>query len=389
MPLGHKIGDQIFKENAYPMIINGRKLAGTDQTEDSLTALLAKYSDRDEQQIKEQFENMRTIFKQISKPKLYHKGVDLKAVNWIKGLLKDNIYWYLLITAKGDLLFNYKYITPLGFPNVPLKILDGTGNSTVANALTGRQIKTINADVEWQSNRVHFIVNSSRPSMKRSTDKDLKRLLVEMLQETAAQKIMVYTYQFLQPRVLDICSQIDNTRTYMGYHFFGPRGINTFKECDAVFVIGLPIANINSAGQDAFILFPDEKDEYPRNDWGNINMEWDFNQGIHRIRPVNKDSVDISVDIIVAAKFWPQLLPAPNKQIDKSQSKNKDTAAIAALEPFVREFGFLNQDIGFLANVFVKSKSAIAKEFQRKMLYVLKANNLDKVNDATSPLCFW
>jgi len=383
--LGHKIGDQILKEKAYPMIINGRKLAGTDQTEDSLTAFLAKYSDHDEQQIKDQFKSIATAIKQIARTQLYNNGVDLKAFSWINGLLKDNIYSYLLITQKGELLFNYKYITFLGFRDAPLKVLDGTGNGIVANALTRRQIKTVNADVEWQSNRVHFIVNASRPTMKMSKDKDLKRLLVEMLQETAAQKIMINTYKFLQPRVLDICSQIDNTRTYMGYHFFGDRGINTFKECDAVLVIGLPITNINSAGQDAFILFPDKQDEDLRNDWVNINMEWELNQGIHRTRPVNKDSVDI----IVAAKFWPQLLPAPNKQIDKSQSKNKETAAIAALEPFVREFGFLNQDIGFIANVFVKVKSGIANKFQRKILHILRANNLDKVNDVTSPLCFW
>lgn len=379
--LGHKIGDQICKEKAYPMIINGRKLAGKDQTEDSLIRLLAKYSDRDEQKIKEQFENIRMTIKQIPRTQLYYKGVDLKAASWIKGLLKDNIYSYLLITKKGGLFFKYKYITPLGFRDTPLKILDGTGNSTVANALTRRKIKEVHADVEWESNRVHFICNTSRPTMKRSTDKDLKRLLTEMLQETAAEKIMINTYQFIEKRVLDICSRIDNSRTYMGHYFFGPRGINTFKECDAVFVIGLPIANINSAGQDAFILFPDKKDEDLRNDWVEINMEWELNQGIHRIRPVNKSSVDI----IIAAKFWPQLLPAPNKQIDKSQSKNKETAAIAALEPFVREFGFLNQDIGFIANVFVKVKVSVAKEFQKKLVHVLRANNLNKVNDATSP----
>jgi hypothetical protein len=382
--LGHKIGDQIYKENAYPMIINGRKLAGTDQTEDSLTEFLAKYSDCDEQQIKAQFENIITAIKQNTEFQLYHKNVDLKAVNWIKGLLDKDVYSYLLITAKGELLFNYKYITPLGFRNTPLKVLDGTGNGIVANALTRRNIKTVTADVQWKSNRVHFICNTSRPIVKRSTDKDLKRLLTEMLQETAAIKIMIYTYEPAEKRVLDICSQIDSSRTYMGYHFFGPRGINTFKECDAVFVIGLPIANINSAGQDAFILFPNKKDEDLRNDWVEINMEWELNQGIHRIRPVNKDSVDI----IIAAKFWPQLLPAPDKRIDKSQSKNKETAAIAALEPFVREFGFLNQDIGFMANVFVKSKTSVAKEFQRKMVHVLRANSLNKVNDVYGPFCF-
>ena len=63
------------------------------------------------------------------------------------------------------------------------------------------------------------------------------------------------------------------------------------------------------------------------------------------------------VDIILAANRWPSILPEPQIVIDKSQTANWKEIAIQRLKPFVEEFGFLNQDIGFLANVYVKTKS--------------------------------
>ncbi|MEE4193957.1 MAG: hypothetical protein V2J07_02040, partial [Anaerolineae bacterium] len=149
----------------------------------------------------------------------------------------------------------------------------------------------------------------------------------------------------------------------MGHHFMGPRGINSYEECDAVLVIGLPYPNLNSAAQDACILFPNAKDADKRMEWTEACMQWELVQGIHRIRPVNKSSVDI----ILAANRWPSILPEPQIVIDKSQTANWKEIAIQRLQPFVEEFGFLNQDIGFLANVYVKKKVDIAKQFQAKM----------------------
>ena len=143
----------------------------------------------------------------------------------------------------------------------------------------------------------------------------------------------------------------------------GPRGINSYEACDAVLVIGLPYPNLNSAAQDACILFPNAKDADKRMEWTEACMQWDFVQGIHRIRPVNKSSVDI----ILAANRWPSILPEPQIVIDRSQTANWKEIAIQRLKPFVEEFGFLNQDIGFLANVYVKKKVDIAKQFQGNM----------------------
>jgi hypothetical protein len=100
-------------------------------------------------------------------------------------------------------------------------------------------------------------------------------------------------------------------------------------------------------------------------------MQWDLVQAIHRIRPVHKDNVDI----ILAANSWPSMLQEPDHVIDKSQSTNWKELSIKRLEPFVEAFGFLNQDIGFLANVYVKSKESVAKRFKENLEIELQEIN--------------
>ena len=168
--------------------------------------------------------------------------------------------------------------------------------------------------------------------MSKSKKPGLKTLLAEMLSHTKAQRIMVITYMPQEKQVVDILKEIDPTRDFMGYHFMGPRGINSYEACNAVLVIGLPYPNLNSAAQDACILFPNAKDADKRMEWTEACMQWDFVQSIHRIRPVHKPSVDI----ILAANQWPTILPAPQVIIDRSQTANWKEIAIQRLKPFVK-----------------------------------------------------
>ena len=182
---------------------------------------------------------------------------------------------------------------------------------------------------------------------------------------------MVITYKKQKERVLRLLKAIDPSREFMDYHFIGPRGINKFMGCDAVLVLGLPYSNLNSSAQDACILFPEPITTDLRADWTEAMMQWELLQNIHRIRPVHK----VKVDIVVAAGTWPSILPAPDIVIDRSQSKTWKELAISRLKPFVDEFGFLNQDIGFLANVYLKSKEKIASRFQENFSRILSISN--------------
>jgi DNA polymerase I-like protein with 3'-5' exonuclease and polymerase domains len=96
-------------------------------------------------------------------------------------------------------------------------------------------------------------------------------------------------------------------------------------------------------------------------------MEWELLQSIHRIRPVRKEKIEL----VIISSFWPPILPPPDEVIDHSKDKNWKEKAISALEPFVREFGFLNQDIGFLANVYIGYKERVAIEFRQRATRLL------------------
>jgi len=375
--LGHQIGDEISRTKSHPMIINGRQITAANITEDSIIGILAKQKQKTEDDIVREINNLTSTIDQHSKTYLFNQGVDLKAVNWLKGLVSDNLYSFVWIKKNGECVFNTKHITPLRYKNTPVKILDATGDAKAVQALTKRKIKTVKVDVGWNSRKVHIKINTSRGVLKYAKDQDLRKLLSEMISEITADKVMVITYKSLKEKVLKICHTIDPSKEFVDYHFQGPRGINKFQECDAVIVIGLPYSNLNSAGQDAYILFP--KDNNIRDTWVDSCMMWELIQNIHRIRPVNKDNVEI----VIASNFWPPVLPKPDKLIDKSRSTNKKDLITDRLEPFVKEFGFLNSDIGYLANVYLKIKSKAAEEFRRKVFDVLSAylclNNLNEV----------
>ncbi|XPS88653.1 PolA2: predicted DNA polymerase I [Desulfosarcina variabilis str. Montpellier] len=371
--LFHRISiNFVSSDSAEPkMIINGRKLTESTLQEATIIELLAKGMNTTEEDIISRLTSLSNTLDNLSRTDLYRQGIDLNAISWIKGLISPTTLSYVLMDKEKPTRFITKQITPLGYPGTPIKVLDATGDASALKSLVRRRLKTVKADVAWNSKRVHIKKSINRVSMDHPQESYLVKLLTDMLVHTQAEKVMFITYECNESQIMKILNEIDLTRTFMGFHFYGPRGINSFQECDAVLVIGLPYPNLNAAAQDACILFPDEKDSDKRIDWTEACMQWELVQCIHRIRPVRKSSVDI----ILAGSKWPSMLPEPDIIIDQSQNKNWKELAIDRLKPFVDEFGFLTADIGFLANVYVKKKSTIAKQFQAniaRLIYDVK-----------------
>ncbi len=369
--LGQQIVTKMASEGTAPMILNGRKLTESDIHETTVIELLSKRLGKTETEITADLARAVDALNKRGRAQLYRDGIDLKAVRWLEGLFLSGGLSYLVFSDRGDVSYRLKYITPLGFRGTPVKILDATVDARAIEPLVRRRLKTVRADVGWNSYRVHIKLNTGRTVINRAEDSRLTAILAEMLAHTQAPKIMVITYKRQKERVMRLLQTIDPSREFMDYHFIGPRGVNKFMGCDAVLVLGLPYANLNSSAQDACILFPEPITTDLRADWTEAMMQWELLQNVHRIRPVNK----LKVDIVVAAGSWPSILPAPDIIIDRSQSKTWKELAISRLKPFVDEFGFLNQDIGFLANVYLKSKDKIAGQFQKNFSRILSITN--------------
>ncbi|MGA2226573.1 MAG: DNA polymerase, partial [Syntrophobacteraceae bacterium] len=356
-------GSLSTQPDSEALIINGRKLTGADSDEDTIVSLLATQKNVTEREVKEEIFKLCKRIREIKPAELFKQHVDLKALHWLEGLTSYNLYSYLQVDKAANIYFKTKYLTPLGFEGTPVKILDATGDKRVAQSLTGRDVSLVTADVKWDAKKIHIKTETSRRILKLATDSDLKRTLERAVSKISAKKVLLLTYQFLEERVLKIARQIDPSKEYVRYHFLGPRGINSLSDCDAVIALGLSYPNINSSLQDAYILFPRKEDEEFRHNWSDLCMGWELIQSIHRIRPVNKESVEI----VLISSFWPQILPPPDEIIDLSKDKNWKEKAISALDPFVREFGFLTPDIGYLANVYVQSREEKAIWFQERV----------------------
>ena len=262
-----QISTKLVESGSQAMIINGRKLTESDTQETTVIDLLAKAMSRSEDEVLASLTSLSNTIDKPSRPRLYRQEVDLNAIGWIKGLCSPSALSFVHISDKGRVKYSTKRITRLGYHDTPIKILDATGDASAASALVGRSLKTVRADVAWNGNRVHIKINTSRKVMHLSRESGLKEFLSEMLTYTQAKKIMVITYMRYEKQVLEIMKSIEPAREFMGHHFIGPRGINSYQECDAVLVIGLPYPNLNSAAQDACILFPHEKDSDKRMDW--------------------------------------------------------------------------------------------------------------------------
>jgi len=367
---GHGLVLQVIKEQEpYPVILNGKRLT---PYEDTLAGILAVKNETTEHEIIGKIKAVISTLKGFSTDTLYEEGVNLKAIRWLDGLIakKDLSFQerkhykeqhsYLVVDKEGKVTYIRKYVVPIEYP-CPVKILDATGSKTVAEVFTKRPIQVVRGDVQWNARKIHIRRASGRSTMRMLKDKELTHILTTALSKMTSDKILVITYMFLKPRVLEFCRKIDPSREYMGHHFQGPRGINQYEGCDGVIVLGSPFINLKGGGLVAHILFP--KDKEMKESWNDLVMNWEIIQGIHRIRPVRKDNSEI----VVISSEWPQLLPDPDEVINQSQHKHWKDLTIQTLYPYVKEFGFLNPDIGYIANVYIKPKEKIAHDFQSKI----------------------
>jgi len=225
------------------LILNGRKLTPANSDEDTILSILATQNNTSEYDIREEIHKLCAAVRKHRPGELFQNNVSLKALQWFEGLISNSHYSYLLLDPAAGIFLKTKYLTPLGFENSRVKILDATGDKKIAKALTGRDISLVKADVQWKASALHIKIETSRRVLRRATDTDLERVLQEAINKTTAKEVMILTYKFLEKRVLDISKKIDPSREFRGYHFHGARGINSLEGCDAAIVLGLSYPN--------------------------------------------------------------------------------------------------------------------------------------------------
>lgn len=244
--------------------------------------------------------------------------------------------------------------------NLPRHVvwLDATGDAGIYEALLDRPVRVIRPQIRltgrvhqlWASANNRGAMLNDRPGMDGQLAGDRK---VAQIRAQIARILDTHHYQ--QPAVISY-KPIAHTLIPGAphTHFGAARGTNALQECDALFVVGAPLPNLNTIGDMAAMLFF-ERDEPFRNEWHALDVPftgqaaahsvggfWDdpdltvllrqlreseLVQAVHRARPLRRD-VDIWLLTNVVAPGLPVRLVSLHQLFDALDADGRPLTGI-------------------------------------------------------------
>lgn len=307
-------------------------------------------------------ETIKNIIK-ISKKQygsLYASRVNYNAVRWLSGFYEEDVFSCIYFKNNGIIEFSTKQINqPLTFDSRYI-FLDATGNHLIANTTCKKSISTVEIDIKWNCKATFLEKN-----IKKNSDiqaEEITDIIKKGLSHFTRDKVLIVSFKSNCEQLLNICSEIKPDTQFEFYNFFGQKGTNQFKDFDAIFVIGLPYPNINTAWQDAHILFPELEQDGLRDSWPYIAMESELLQLIHRVRPVRKDH---PIELVVAGNSYPGSLPEPSQTISFKRRQDPIGTAVDRLRKFIDYFGFYDITLEYIAGIATTDSELKATQFRK------------------------
>lgn len=220
---------------------------------------------------------------------------------------------------------------------MPNLILDAYGDATIYERLLGVPIDVVNISASLERSRFYYVpVRTSREAIK-DTDspawKELERVMSELQQ---AGPVLVGTYQ-------SIAAEIEKRFGCEVYHFGRGRGIDAYRDVQAVVLFGVPTPPPDAVMERARFLFqddaeplsdaPDESHRRLFSDWRvqracDSMRESEAAQLAHRVRPVLAPRTVVSIGMVDYPSL-PEPSPFPLK---------RHGAHEAAMEAWVRDW---------------------------------------------------
>lgn len=361
----HAVGNTQLSEIINAVIQVATTSAGCPEKRHSYALPLGSFIDNDFDSILGQLEKSglehEHVFKVISNflteyqynsSSLYELGVSGKAVEWLKGFLDRQRQTYLFFTPPGKVRLCQKRILQLDTP-ATLKIFDATAHEFLVHNLVQREVKYSRIEVPFEVHSLHIKTSIQKPWLQRDLKvpakrENLKRRLEEALKRIKASSVLVISHKQSIKRIVGLCKELAPDKEFKEYYFFGPRGVNSFKNIEAVLVLGAPWENLTNDVLDAQLFFPCEDQQDLRDTWHIDVMEREITQLVHRIRPIHKSEPS---EVVVIASQYPSCLPGPDEFIDMSRSDDPVTEAFERVKPFIDFFGFYNNEVGYLFNI--------------------------------------
>lgn len=255
-----------------------------------------------------------------------------------------------------------------------LVVLDGTGFKLDHDRIFGRDFRVVDADVPLDGcTFIHHKQPLGKGRMAKMTDAQLKKLLEKLRDylNPTDRRILIATHKAMEDRIEPLMADVFPGRAVDVIHFNGSRGLNAYKDHDAVALFGTYTKNPLAAWKLARTLHPDDADIADcikrQSDAENI-------QTMHRIRPVCGGKT-----IIIMGREWIPGLPAPGSTISTQRGgKVKEDErvlldeAYARIERFFRQFGFITKGVSWFLGVGSLDERADVEHHHAMMLRFLQ-----------------
>ena len=278
------------------------------------------------------------------------KRIDLIALDWLKtalghGRKEGTAYIKAQHGGKGD-----PYTFEARYRDIPenlkdetrLIVLDGTGEQAEMERLFGRPFRLVEAKaaVDGRCRLIHLQRGLGKVKAGMLSDASIRRLLREALGRLrwVDFKILIVTFKDIEERALKIARELKPDIEIASLHHWAGRGVNSFKDHDAVIALGTPMVSMANTLDQACALF-DTKEE--REQWQLRQGEADLFQSLNRVRPIHGPK---SIIVIGSPGAWPADLGPPTLAIDQRRKGRREQDLAEAVEwcaTFIEAYGFI------------------------------------------------
>jgi hypothetical protein len=258
--------------------------------------------------------------------------------------------------------------------------LDGTGNKPDTDALFQRDFELIDTCIDLDTCHKHLIKQGLGKTKCKKLNDSQKENLMSLAVQTIRpkdKKILVATHQIIEDELQKLAAEMMPDRTVDSIHFYGNRGMNTFKDHDAIICFGAPGTNQTERLDEAMALFTDPAE---RKRWFQQKADAELLQTIHRIRPVNGDK-----NIVLLSNRWlPELGPL-HTETDRRRGTQKTEHTFAKAYDMLRAFyeihGFVSLEAAYALGIGPYNKKELLLMVQAESsLCLIKIYLLDKGN---------
>lgn len=305
--------------------------------------------------------------------RLWAEKLDLALLNWL----------WLGLGEKGQ---GSAYVRCLPHPTTPityralrnqapalpetvrLVALDATGDERELEALFSRPFRVVDAAVELPpARRVWLRQALGKWKTGRLLDDQakLEALFRKALANLRPQdrRVLLVTHLDAEDALLELAKREDPSREWSSTHYWASRGLDCWRDCDAVVAFGTPTANRAGLLDLELALFG--ADQAARDKWFASLGPRDLTQAVNRVRPVLSPK-----SIVIVGREWPtESLSAPCFTLDSRRQGGAAEAvemAYQRLLPLAEKYGLMFTELAALAGVFrAEDKAGLADWIER------------------------